>query len=219
MTTSTYEPIAPSSENRWQAVLERNPHADGAFVYAVRSTGVYCRPICPSRHPRRSVVEFFANGAAAVEAGFRACKRCRPDDDASADVARVRPLGSEDVSLHPEHLRRVGDRLAVVVCRSDHHPCLPLSRRQLRDQVNAAAQFEDVDRVRGLQLQGDVRIEAFREAGAVDERRRQRHVPGDACGGVPHILDLGRAEVAHPYPRYFCFCFDCSPAIVSAARP
>ncbi len=62
----------------WRAVLERDSHYDDMFVYAVRSTKIYCRPSCPSRRPQRDQVRFFALPAAAEQAGFRACKRCHP---------------------------------------------------------------------------------------------------------------------------------------------
>ncbi len=65
-------------ELRWQAVVNRDPAADGQFVYSVRSTGVYCRPSCPSRPARRENVSFHVNGAAAERAGYRPCKRCKP---------------------------------------------------------------------------------------------------------------------------------------------
>jgi AraC family transcriptional regulator of adaptative response/methylated-DNA-[protein]-cysteine methyltransferase len=64
---------------QWQQVLERDPSADGQFVYAVKSTKVYCRPSCPSRRPTRKNVTFFPSAAAAEQAGYRACKRCEPD--------------------------------------------------------------------------------------------------------------------------------------------
>lgn len=69
-----------SAENaeRWQVVLARNAAHDGQFVYAVSTTGVYCRPSCPSRRPRRSSVEFFLTPDHAERAGYRACLRCRP---------------------------------------------------------------------------------------------------------------------------------------------
>jgi AraC family transcriptional regulator, regulatory protein of adaptative response / methylated-DNA-[protein]-cysteine methyltransferase len=63
---------------RWQAVLARDNARDGSFVFAVSSTGVYCRPSCPSRRPRRENVSFFAHPQEAENAGFRACLRCRP---------------------------------------------------------------------------------------------------------------------------------------------
>ena len=65
-------------ENYWQAVLTRDTSSDGSFVYAVRSTGIYCNPSCPSRRPQREQVVFFLQPAAAEQAGYRACKRCHP---------------------------------------------------------------------------------------------------------------------------------------------
>ena len=77
-----------SEDPRWLAVLSRDARAD--FVYAVRTTQVYCRPSCPSRRPRPEHVAFFAHGADAERHGYRACRRCRPDAPASDDrVARV----------------------------------------------------------------------------------------------------------------------------------
>lgn len=67
-------------EGRWNAVLVRDARCDGSFVYAVRSTGIYCRPSCPSRRPRRDRVAFFATTESARRAGFRSCRRCRPDE-------------------------------------------------------------------------------------------------------------------------------------------
>jgi AraC family transcriptional regulator of adaptative response/methylated-DNA-[protein]-cysteine methyltransferase len=70
--------------SRWRAVLQRDAAADGVFVYAVRTTGVYCRPSCGSRRPNRANVAFYDSRAAAERAGFRPCKRCRPDAQAPA---------------------------------------------------------------------------------------------------------------------------------------
>jgi AraC family transcriptional regulator of adaptative response/methylated-DNA-[protein]-cysteine methyltransferase len=71
--------LAPLTDAvRWQAVLDRDRNLDGSFVYAVRSTGGYCRTGCPSRRPRRKQVEFFPLPAAAEQAGYRACRRCHP---------------------------------------------------------------------------------------------------------------------------------------------
>jgi AraC family transcriptional regulator of adaptative response/methylated-DNA-[protein]-cysteine methyltransferase len=64
----------------WAAVVARDPAADGRFVYSVRTTGVYCRPSCPSRRALRQNVEFHASGADAARAGFRPCRRCRPEE-------------------------------------------------------------------------------------------------------------------------------------------
>ncbi len=75
----------PDAEACWQAVQSRDASADGRFVYGVRSTGVYCRPSCPSRPARRENVSFHADCASAERAGFRACKRCRPDRESLAE--------------------------------------------------------------------------------------------------------------------------------------
>src|ERR1043166_748480 len=62
----------------WNAVLARDASRDGSFVFAVRSTGIYCRPSCPARRPNREQVSFYSLPEAAEQAGFRACKRCHP---------------------------------------------------------------------------------------------------------------------------------------------
>src|SRR6516225_5710679 len=67
----------------WQAVLARDAQFESAFVYAVRSTGVYCRPTCASRRPSRDQVAFYSGPEAAEQAGFRPCRRCRPRGEAA----------------------------------------------------------------------------------------------------------------------------------------
>lgn len=69
----------------WSAVLSRDASRDGSFVFAVRSTGIYCRPSCPARRPRREQVSFFHLPEAAEQAGFRACRRCHPRRAQTAD--------------------------------------------------------------------------------------------------------------------------------------
>lgn len=68
--------------DRWLAVTVRNPRANGQFVYAVKTTGIFCRPICRSRRAKRENVEFFSSAFDALRAGYRPCKRCRPSDNA-----------------------------------------------------------------------------------------------------------------------------------------
>ena len=79
---------------QWAAVARRDPHADGQFFYSVSTTGVYCRPSCASRQARREHVRFHATTADAERAGFRPCKRCRPNEPGLAEqrasaIARV----------------------------------------------------------------------------------------------------------------------------------
>lgn len=70
-----------TTDPRWQQITDASKN--GQFIYAVITTGIYCRPGCPSRHPNPDNVRFFANAAQAEAAGFRACKRCRPQDISS----------------------------------------------------------------------------------------------------------------------------------------
>lgn len=119
--------LLETDRSRWDAVLARDPDADGTFVYAVASTGIYCRPSCPSRRPRRNQVRFFLTPAAAEGAGFRACRRCAPRDGETDARRRVRAareyldahldqpvtlerLGAE-VGMSPYHLQRTFTRL------------------------------------------------------------------------------------------------------------
>jgi AraC family transcriptional regulator of adaptative response/methylated-DNA-[protein]-cysteine methyltransferase len=109
----------------WESVLQRDASADDRFLYAVTTTGIYCRPSCPSRRPKRDNVAFFSSAAAAEEAGFRACQRCRPNrakaphraierareyiDTHIADLGEERitlELLGEESGLSPYHLQR-----------------------------------------------------------------------------------------------------------------
>lgn len=111
------------SARYWQAVCERDAAYDGRFVFAVRSTGIYCRPSCPARRPLRANVRFHVDAAAAEAAGFRACQRCVPNGQSPAQqldalvTAACRLLeGSETaptldqlaarIGLSPSHLAR-----------------------------------------------------------------------------------------------------------------
>lgn len=117
-----------SAERRWRAVQEHDATFDGQFVYAVQSTGIYCRPSCPSRRPSRELVRFFDAPEAASQAGYRPCKRCRPDGDSpQIELARraaelidesderltLAELG-EALAVSPSHLQRVFKRVIGV---------------------------------------------------------------------------------------------------------
>src|SRR5208337_4303420 len=88
--SSEVEPqLIPSQESvdtdtqMWAAVLARDNRSDGSFVFAVRSTGIYCKPSCPAKRPSRDRVVFFSAPAEAEESGFRPCQRCHPKDNES----------------------------------------------------------------------------------------------------------------------------------------
>ena len=85
-------PTVATDDQRWNAVLARDPSRDGQFVFAVSTTGIYCRPSCAARRPRRENVRFFPQPDAAEKAGFRACLRCHPrslSGNTEADQAKA----------------------------------------------------------------------------------------------------------------------------------
>lgn len=131
---------------RWAAVMARNAAADGHFVYAVRSTGIYCRPSCGTRRPLRVNVSFHANATAAERAGFRPCKRCRPEcapcsprnmEQVKAACRRIEQAQEEPVlaelaavaGLSPGHFHRVFKDIIGVTPKA-----YARSRRALRAQ-------------------------------------------------------------------------------------
>src|SRR5216683_263986 len=91
---SSTQPI--NADAAWAAVEKRDVQADGRFVYAVSSTGVYCRPSCPSRRPARRHVEFYAKPLEAESAGYRACLRCRPTQEDPPPAAHVHTAHRDD---------------------------------------------------------------------------------------------------------------------------
>ena len=140
MTSAHSSPVPlPPSPDLWRIVLARDRRYDGAFVYAVHSTGIYCRPSCPSRRPRRQQVAFFPAPEAAELAGFRACRRCRPGDAREPDPRL--PLVREVCRLidaHPDEPAAL-TRLAGRVGATPHQllrafrRVLGISPRQYRD--------------------------------------------------------------------------------------
>lgn len=99
METGTAGPATPVERDpRWLAVVNRDPASDGAFVYAVRTTGVYCRPTCPARLAKPRNVAFYDDCGAAEAAGFRACRRCRP---------KGAPLAERQAALVADACRRI----------------------------------------------------------------------------------------------------------------
>jgi len=116
--------IATASDPRWTAVVARDPEADGTFFYSVKTTGVYCRPSCGARAANPENVEFHVTVADAERAGYRPCKRCKPDQPSLsgrravqvADLCRLIENAEqmpilEELALHagmsPYHLHRV----------------------------------------------------------------------------------------------------------------
>ena len=89
-----------SQADKWKAVLARDETQDGTFVFGVRSTGIYCKPSCPARHPHIEQVVFFPGPGEAEQSGFRACKRCRPREQGSSQRTELVQRICEFVERH-----------------------------------------------------------------------------------------------------------------------
>ena len=98
----------------WKAVLEHDSRFDEAFVYAVASTRVYCRPSCPSRRPDRRRVTFFASPEQAEAAGFRACLRCAPGSPRGTQTERLVEQVRQYLDAHSDEPATLTDLAALV---------------------------------------------------------------------------------------------------------
>ena len=131
----------PLTEKRWQAILSNDAASDGQFYYAVRTTGIFCRPSCKSKPPNIGNVQLFRSAEQALSAGFRPCKRCRPtgrrlpDDEWVAAVAAyidsrfTEPLSLEQLASaahgSPYHLHRTFKKIMGVT------PTLYIQRKRV----------------------------------------------------------------------------------------
>ncbi len=148
-------------DRAWKMVVDRTPTAETMFVYAVRTTGIYCRPSCPSRRPLRKSVEFYPTSELAERAGYRACKRCTPAqehpqiriltaacnylDRHNEETVKLQQLGKA-VGLSPFHVQRIFRR------------CLGITPREYQ-QTRRLEQF------RRQVAQGDTVTTALYQAG------------------------------------------------------
>ncbi|RZI82941.1 MAG: bifunctional DNA-binding transcriptional regulator/O6-methylguanine-DNA methyltransferase Ada [Rubrivivax sp.] len=138
---------------RWDAVLAKDPQADGEFVFAVKTTGIYCRPSCPSRPAKRENVDFFDTTLEAAAAGYRACKRCKPDGPSQVHernelVARAcqaieqSPSGlsldelASQAGLSPHHFHRIFKTTTGLTPKQYHQAVLS---RRVGPALKAAA--------------------------------------------------------------------------------
>ncbi len=114
-------PNVMNNPEMWKAVLARDASRDGTFVFAVRSTGIYCRPSCPARRPRREQVKFFQVPEAAEREGFRACRRCHPRRAQAIDprIDLVRRI-CHAIDEHDEEAQTLGT-LSAQIGVSAHH--------------------------------------------------------------------------------------------------
>jgi len=112
--------VQTSDDERWNAVVGRDSHYDGEFVFAVSSTGVYCRPSCPARRPRRENATFFSRPEQAEKAGFRACLRCLPRSASSSPQSDLAKEICRHIEQHLDEPLTL-DRLGKVFGQSPFH--------------------------------------------------------------------------------------------------
>jgi AraC family transcriptional regulator of adaptative response/methylated-DNA-[protein]-cysteine methyltransferase len=164
-TTFRAEPATPvlDGDAAWRAVERRDPRFDGQFVYAVRSTRIYCRPSCPSRRPARDRVTFYSAPAAAEDAGYRACRRCHPREAELAPAAIAVERARQYIEQHPDQIITLTS-LAEIVGLSPFH----LQRTFKRLLGVSPREFQDglrVSRFKSRLRAGDTVSRATYEAG------------------------------------------------------
>ena len=106
---------------RWQAVLDRDPQADGHFYLCVHTTGIYCRPTCPARKPKRENTHFVTTRAEAIREGYRACKRCTPDDATSFPQRQAELIAQACALIERTERRLTLDEIAAHIGMSPYH--------------------------------------------------------------------------------------------------
>jgi AraC family transcriptional regulator of adaptative response/methylated-DNA-[protein]-cysteine methyltransferase len=188
---------------RWLAVQARDRGADGEFVYAVRSTGIYCRPSCPSRKPRREQVVFFSLAEAAEQKGFRPCRRCRPRaavvrDGRTQAVAKVcREIERMIQSNGGEEARITLSELSARAGMSAHQ----LERAFRRVMGITPRQYADAQRMRRLKSRlrkGDDVTTALYDAGFGSSSRLYERAPAQ-LGMTPATYRKGGAGMQIHY--------------------
>jgi AraC family transcriptional regulator of adaptative response/methylated-DNA-[protein]-cysteine methyltransferase len=174
-------------DDRWAAVVARDARADGDFVYAVATTGVYCRPSCRSRRPRPENVAFFAHCEAAEAAGFRPCRRCRP----SGADGRVRQIADACRRIDAASTMPDLDRIASDVGMSrSHFQRTFKALTGLTPRTYAAASRDE--RVRALLRSGRSVTDAMYAAG-YNSNGRFYEGAGTALGMPPRAYRGGGA--------------------------
>ena len=186
----------------YRALLSRDRRFDGRFFVAVRTTGIYCRPICPSPPPRRENVVFYVCAAAAQAAGFRACRRCRPEAapgtpawvGSAALVSRALRL-IDDGGLDDADAAAFADRLGV----SDRH-LRRLFETHLGASPGAVAQAGRVHLARRLLDISDASITDVAHAAGFRSIRQFNHAMRTTFGEPPRALRARRFAADRPVP-------------------
>ncbi|MEH1932782.1 MAG: bifunctional DNA-binding transcriptional regulator/O6-methylguanine-DNA methyltransferase Ada [Nostoc sp.] len=133
-------------ETLWQAVLNRDPTFEGKFFYGVRSTSVYCRPICPSRRPNRNQVCFFQSAQEAEIAGFRPCKRCQPQSEKVPNPAKAKVLAAcRYIEAQVDHIPTLAELCSEVGMSSSY-------LQRIFKQIIGVSPFQYADALRSQRL-------------------------------------------------------------------
>jgi AraC family transcriptional regulator of adaptative response/methylated-DNA-[protein]-cysteine methyltransferase len=181
-------------DRAWQMVEARKPVADMLFVYAVRTTGVYCRPSCPSRRPLRSSVEFFATSELAERAGYRACKRCAPGE--AHPQAQMLTQACEYIERNIDSTIKL-DKLGKVVGLSAFHT-QRLFRRYLGISPRQYQQARRMEQFRKNLLTNDSVTTAMYDAGFGSSSRLYESAT-EHLGMTPTEYRRGGKDVAIRY--------------------
>jgi AraC family transcriptional regulator of adaptative response/methylated-DNA-[protein]-cysteine methyltransferase len=184
-----------TADARWRALISRDLTADGTFVYGVTSTGVYCRPSCPSRRPRPAGVLYFSGPADAERAGYRACRRCRPQDSASPLVTKVQ-RARQWVDEHPGTQPSL-KRLARVAGTSPWH----LQRSFTRLFGVSPREYAAAHRIGKLkhELRSETRLAEVGYEAGFGSPSRLYEASNSALGMTPHDYREGGAGHAIRY--------------------
>lgn len=193
-----------NTDTLWRAVVTRDPAFIGRFVMAVTTTGIYCRPGCPARTPKRENVRFFPDAAAARNAGFRPCKRCRPDGSLADEgldlvVAACRTI---EAGLEDDDSPWTHRRLAAALKVSPRHLDRAF-RRHLGLTPRAYGEARRLDRLRAALTKGDTVTSAVYAAG-FDGPRRVYELAGRTLGMTPGRFAKGGAGETIRYTAVVC---------------
>ncbi len=180
----------------YKALVERDKTYDGLFYFGVTSTGIYCRPICPANKPKAENVLFFTGADDAVRAGFRACKRCRPESrpgspawkGTEATVSRALRLIAEG-ALEEGSLEMLADRLGI----SDRHLRRLFSEHINKSPIDVASERR-INIAKGLLLKSNHTIADIAYAAGFSSLRRFNDSFKKTTGQTPSLWRRGKSH-------------------------